>query len=187
MNKISTFGKSSKTMKIMQYVSTLLLAVLFTVSACAQGQPQLTDAQKTAIQQAKFKTLDGKTVTLADYKGKVVILDFWETWCGPCLKFMPTLDKLANDYVDDFVVLAVSPGWDDSVDDVKAFSKEKGYFFTHVFAPELAKDLRIMGIPYKVYVAADGTVIKAQMGITGNPDVDYAEVEKVIKAYKVSK
>lgn len=171
----------------MRYTYTFLFALVLSISACAQGQPNLTDSQKEAIKNATFTTLDGKKVTLSDFKGKVLILDFWETWCGPCLEFMPTLDRLANDFVDDFTVIAVSPGWSDTVDDVKKFSQEKGYHFTHVFAEDLAKELNIMGIPYKVYVAADGTIIKAQIGISGNPERDYQEVESVIKAYKASK
>ena len=168
----------------MKTLSTLFFALLFTVAACAQGQPQLSDAQKEAILSTKFKTLDGKTVSLADYKGKVVILDFWETWCGPCLRFMPTLSKAQKKYANDFVVLAVSPGWSDSPEEVKEFVAEKKFGFTHVFGKSLATQLNIDGIPYKVYVAADGTVIKAQMGISNSPDKDYQDVVDVIEKYK---
>jgi len=168
----------------MKSLSTLFFVLLLTVAACAQGQPQLSDAQKEAILTAQFKTLDGKTVSLADFKGKVVILDFWETWCGPCLRFMPTLAKAQQNYAKDFVVLAVSPGWSDSPDEVKQFVSEKNYGFTHVFGKSLATQLNIAGIPYKVYIAADGTVIKAQMGISNSPDRDYQGVVEVIEKYK---
>lgn len=170
-------------------MKSALFAILFAfTSLSCVAQPQtLTESQKTAILNASFKTLDGKVVKLADYKGKVLILDFWETWCGPCLRFMPTLDKISKDYAKDFQVLAISPGWSDELADVKAFSEKNKYNFTHLFAPELAKELKITGIPYKVYISADGKVIKAQMGISGNPATDYSEVEAVIKEYKSSK
>lgn len=166
-----------------------LFAILFAFTSISSfAQPiQLTDAQKISVLNASFKTLDGNVVKLADYKGKVLILDFWETWCGPCLRFMPTLDKISKAYEKDFQVLAISPGWSDEVADVKAFSKKNGYNFTHLFAPELAKELKITGIPYKIYISAEGKVIKAQMGISGNPTTDYAEVEMVIKEYKSAK
>ena len=47
---------------------------------------------------AELKTLDGKTLRLADYKGKVVVLDLWATWCGPCRQEIPHLVALRNDY-----------------------------------------------------------------------------------------
>jgi thiol-disulfide isomerase/thioredoxin len=56
-----------------------------------------------------FKTLDGAAVTLAKYKGRPVVLNFWATWCGPCVKEMPALDRLAALQGDGGIaVLAVS-------------------------------------------------------------------------------
>ncbi|MFP3386636.1 TlpA family protein disulfide reductase, partial [Tritonibacter sp. SIMBA_163] len=47
--------------------------------------------------QTAFQTRDGETVTLADFKGRVVLLNFWATWCAPCVEEMPTLDALQAD------------------------------------------------------------------------------------------
>ena len=53
--------------------------------------------------------LDGKTVTLADYKGKVILLNIWATWCPPCVEEMPSMEKLHQELKDkDFEILAVS-------------------------------------------------------------------------------
>lgn len=55
------------------------------------------------------KTTDGKTLKLSDFKGKVVLLDFWASWCGPCRKEFPYLIELSSKYKDkDFVVLAIN-------------------------------------------------------------------------------
>ncbi len=53
-------------------------------------------------------SLDGKSVTLSDLKGAVVIVDFWASWCGPCKKELPALDRLAAKYSGKVVVLAVN-------------------------------------------------------------------------------
>lgn len=56
----------------------------------------------------KLKDLNGKEVKLSDYKGKVVLLDFWATWCGPCRKGIPDLIELQNEYKNEIVVLGIT-------------------------------------------------------------------------------
>lgn len=142
----------------------------------------LSDDQKEAIKTATFTTLEGDEKTLADFEGKVLILDFWETWCTPCRRVMPTLDKLAGEYEDDFEVLAISPGWSDSKEDVEAFKNETGYDFNWLFASELAKELQIQGIPYKVFVSPEGEIIEAMMGIYGT-EKDYTSTKEMIEKH----
>src|SRR5699024_11657424 len=73
------------------------------------GQNEPSDSTSTAgyVEQATFTTLEGDTVSVNDYEGKVVMIDLWETWCKPCLESFPTLQKLQEEYADDFVLLAV--------------------------------------------------------------------------------
>lgn len=74
----------------------------------------------------KLRNLDGKEVQLADFKGKVVLLDFWATWCEPCREEMPKLNKLSKEFKDkDVVLLGIDVGEDE--DTVRSFIKENGY------------------------------------------------------------
>ena len=69
-----------------------------------QKQQELFDAPDFALED-----LDGNTVKLSDYKGKVVIIDFWATWCGPCRRGIPEFIELQSEYGEDkLVILGVS-------------------------------------------------------------------------------
>jgi len=61
-----------------------------------------------AAPQFMLRDLDGREVSLEQYKGKIVILDFWATWCGPCRVTMPMLDRLQEEYSGKLVLLAVN-------------------------------------------------------------------------------
>lgn len=55
-----------------------------------------------------LKTVDGKDVKLSDFKGKIVLIDFWATWCGPCRIGVPDLVELQEEYKDELVVIGIS-------------------------------------------------------------------------------
>src|SRR5690348_15801968 len=83
--------------------------------------------------QWELKDLDGKPVKLSDYKGKVVILDFWATWCWPCRMEIPGLIDLQKKYGDrGLVVIGVS--LDDGPDVVRSFMKRQGVNYSVVMA-----------------------------------------------------
>ena len=103
--------------------ATLALFVL--LSGCApNGLPQTedkpapavkADAERKAAPSFSLQDADGRTVTLADYKGKVVLLNFWATWCGPCKIEIPWFVEFEQKYKDrGFAVLGVAmdeDGW----------------------------------------------------------------------------
>lgn len=139
----------------------------------------------TTIESASFKALDSdERINVADFEGKVVLVDFWETWCVPCLQAMPTFQQIIEDYPDQFVVLAVSPGWSDTPEDVIKFREENGFSFVFVLDDtDVATKLEITGIPYKVFIGPDGRYISTELG-TGGHQRDYAKIVEIIeKAY----
>lgn len=58
----------------------------------------------------QLTTLDGRKLTLASLRGKVVLVDFWDTWCGPCLRALPHLNELGRNHPTDVVVVAIALG-----------------------------------------------------------------------------
>lgn len=148
-----------------------------------ESKPQTT---ADFVEQATFTTFDGDTVSVADYKGKVVMIDLWETWCTPCLESFPTLQKLQDEYSDDFILLAVTPGFTDTEEDARAFAEEHDYDFTYLMDSNgLHKNIGVQGIPFKVYIDAEGNFIKKSMGSYG-PEQDYEKVKEIIEEHKKS-
>lgn len=136
------------------------------------------------VEQASFVNMSGDTVQVSDFKGKVVLIDFWETWCKPCLALFPTMQKMQEEYPDDFVVLAVNPGFADSEEDARNFIAEHDYDFRYLLdSNDLNEKLGVQSIPFKVYVDAEGNFIKSSKGSYGE-EKDYKELKSIIEEHK---
>jgi thiol-disulfide isomerase/thioredoxin len=163
----------------------LALAALLFVS-CADQKSQnprsLSEASaqiETVIQRATFQDVEGNDITIADFQGKVVLIDFWETWCGPCLQVFPALDSLKTEYPDDFEVLTVNLIDGDTKADVEQFMADNDYDFVFTMdVNDIGDEIITLGIPFKVYIDPDGFLIKAELGSAGTQG-DY-EMAKVI-------
>lgn len=111
---------------------------------------------------------DDRTKKLSDYKGKYVLLNFWATWCSPCLEEMPDLSEISNKYRDrDLVVLAVS---DEDGETVRSFLERHDYKFETGFLnieatgdlPEIFKNT--VGRPTSFLIDKDGTIKSVIVG-----------------------
>jgi thiol-disulfide isomerase/thioredoxin len=171
------------------------------LASAAQGQPA-PDAEGGEAQfisplkgkpapEFALEDLSGKKVSLASYKGKAVLINFWATWCGPCKIETPWLIELRNQYAaQGFEVLGVSTD-DIDRDDRQKLSDEK---------KEIARSVEEMRIPYPVLIDGDslskpyggldamptsffvdrnGTIVAAQMGLTSKDDIE-ANIKKAL-------
>jgi len=114
-------------------------------------------------------TLDGELVSLADYRGRVVILDFWASWCVPCRLSMPSLEETAEELGGDVVLLGVS--LDRIEGDARAYIEAKAYtelvavYGSLSAARAVASAYGVLGIPRTFLIDRDGIVRFA-----GHPD-----------------
>ena len=124
------------------------------------------------------QTLDGKTFNLAEHRGQWVVVNFWATWCGPCIKEMPELDELDHAR-EDIVVLGLAFE-DTTPEDLKRFLKTRpvGYPIApvDVYAPPTAFPVP-KGLPTTHLIAPDGSVRESFIG-----PVTRADLEKMIDA-----
>ena len=123
-------------------------------------------ADPVALPALTMQTLDGRTLTEEDLRGKVTLVNFWATWCGPCRAEIPDLIKLQNRYPDQLQVIGVSTdeGPTQVVDD---FSKQFGINYPIVMStPELNRVFPgVMALPTSFIVDPDGRVVQTHVGL----------------------
>jgi len=121
-----------------------------------------------------LKTLDGRKVTLSELRGKVVLLNFWASWCPPCRGEMPLFEKIYERYKNrGFEILAVST--DSSADPVKKFVKEFGITFPVLLDDGKVSGLySIQGLPTSFLIDREGRIVKVRLG-------KYREIEEDLK------
>ena len=128
-------------------------------------------------------TLDGKPSSLADFKGKYVLLDFWATWCGPCIAEIPQLQVVHEMFGKDrrFAILSLSV--DEKIDEPKAFQEKRKLPWTQAFLGvgiqgPIPGKFGVRAIPAFVLVGPDGKIIAR--GMRGD-DIK-KEVEKALQS-----
>ncbi len=126
------------------------------------------------LSELKLLTLDGKEVKLSDYKGKVVLVNFWASWCPPCKEEMPIFEKVYQKYNDkNFLILAVN--MDASEGALKEFLEKNRYSFPIVRIKGEA-GLNIPGLPTSYLVDKDGSVKKIRLGIYRELEEDLSKL-----------
>ena len=153
--------------KKMLAASAIIMALLFSCTDKAAKSGGTTAADFT------LQDLSGKNVTLSDMKGKVVLLEFWATWCPPCRASIPGIERIYESYKDKgVVVLAVSMddgGWDT----VQSFVKEYGIKYTVLKGnDDVAVKYQVRSIPMLLVLDKEGKISKRYLGFGSDEDVE---------------
>ncbi len=124
-----------------------------------------------------LENLDGEKLSLEDYRGKNVLINFWTTWCRFCVKEMPDFQKLYDEYKDDdFTILAVNGG--ETKSKVTEFMDQNGYNF-----PVLLDTKGKVGVSYMVFGIPTSYIVDKE-GIIRNIKVrpmSYSEIKQIIE------
>ncbi|WP_316845464.1 TlpA disulfide reductase family protein [Pedobacter psychrodurus] len=181
-----------------------LLCLCICISASAQTAISKTDSlhNKLLTEMIKLpspgftlKDLDGNTVSLKDLKGKVIVLDFWSTWCVPCKKSFPAMQLAVNAYKNDpsvkFLFIHTWETTKTPVDDVKKYIAQSGFKF------EVLMDLKdsaghnaavenygVSAIPAKLIINQAGNIVFKLTGFTGT---DAAALEEIAERINLAK
>jgi len=125
--------------------------------------PQVATAPQEGFMAPDFtlETFDGRTVSLSDFKGQVVMLNIWASWCPPCKAEMPSMESAYQKYQDQgFVVLAVNATHQDSATDAAAFINQSGFTFPVLLDSKgVASNLyQLRSLPTSFFIDKEGVI-----------------------------
>jgi peroxiredoxin len=169
-------------------VTTIIAALgLLWVAKAADAQDHLYEAMGMAKVPPKaapdftLPAVDGKQVSLQDYRGKVVFLNFWATWCIPCREEMPALERLHQTYrqSQDFAVISID--YKESAEQVQAFFQKHALTFPALLdqSGSVSRDYLVSGMPTTYLIGRDGMLLARGVG---GRDWTRAEALALIKA-----
>ncbi len=152
----------------------IALVTLFLVSATAVAS----ETQK--VQNFSFKDIDGKVHQFSEYKGKWVIVNYWATFCGPCVAEIPALNSVAKRFKDKAVVLGMEAG-ETPPDELKQFMAQKKIAYPVIPTQDstmFALGL-VYGVPTTFIVNPEGEIVDTHMGaITSAMLQNYLNADK---------
>ena len=168
-------------MKFKIFIPVIMVASLFTLTSCnkkVEEQPannQLEKYNSEPVASNPGKAADftlknakgGMDVKLSDYKGKVVILDFWATWCGPCRRGVPDLVDLKNKYGDQVEIIGISVDDERTIAEVPGFMTEYKINYPVAYADQSVVSAYggIEAIPTSFIVDKEGNIIDRHVGL----------------------
>ncbi|MES2827484.1 MAG: TlpA disulfide reductase family protein [Bacteroidota bacterium] len=206
MAKLTVDGKADKQLKDQLLVAYLKLnpkknAVLYLDSLQHDLRSKMQEqvAKLMVSEQSPafvLKDADGKTVSLSDFKGKTIVLDFWATWCGPCKRSFPAMQMAVNKYKNDpsvkFLFIHTWERVADPLTDAKQYLADNNYAFdlfmdtkdvSTKMNPAVAK-FGVKGIPAKFVIDGEGRIRYKLTGFSGGDDAAVEELSIMIETCK---
>lgn len=132
----------------------------------ADGEPVRLVRNPDAAPAFEVKDLSGQAVSLSDAKGKIVLLNFWATWCGPCRAEIPDLIDLQKRYADKLEIIALATEEDDA-DQVRRFVQQAGINYRVAMAPDdvVRNYGGIAALPTSFVIDAQGRIVQKHVGL----------------------
>ena len=154
------------------------LLILSLVASLVMGIIVTSPAQDSSIVAPAFTLSDvnGKQVSLSDFKGKVIYIDFWATWCGPCLLEIPHSKRLNEAFNGNPDIVFITISFDQDVEKWKKKVRSKKMLGTQLISPEgqaslVMRDYDVKFIPRFVVIGKDGNIIDWQAKKPSEPDI----------------
>ena len=160
-----------------------LLALSLFVLACRVENAPGVDGEKDGVRAPEFTLPDllGNQISLADHRGRAVIIDFWATWCPPCLKQIPVLNAFQADHYGEVSVFGIAVD-SQGIEVVAPFASEHGIRYPVLLGDEsLAQRYGAFGFPSHYVIAPDGSIAANHVGVITEQELEEALVTAVAR------
>lgn len=162
--------------KVTLAAATVLLTVVLLISGCnTSSSTEVGTRVSDVAPDFRLQSLDGEMVNLSDLRGKVVLLNFWATWCGPCRTEMPYLEEVHLKWMDrGLVLLAINVG--ESIPEIEDFMREFNLTLPVLLDRDMGvtRTYNITGYPTTFLIDKNGIIQGKQIGAF--PDTESIEV-----------
>jgi thiol-disulfide isomerase/thioredoxin len=148
----------------MSIINRITVVLLFGIAGCngmGKAKPVSTTEADRPIDKIRLRGLDEKTIDLQKYKGKTIVINFWATWCKPCIIEMPSIEKAQNILRDKKIVFLLASG--ETGDQIEDFKHNHDYQFTYARI-ENSEALNIQALPSTFIFNSKGDLIFSEMG-----------------------
>lgn len=146
----------------MSLIYKIAVILLIGIAGCkGKDKPDISNSVESEIDKLNLKNLDNSPIDRGQYRGKAVFINFWATWCKPCLEEMPSIQAAVNKLKNENIVFLFAS--DEAPDQIENFKTSHKYDFNYVKVENL-EELSIMTLPTTYIVSPKGKLVFSEMG-----------------------
>lgn len=146
---------------IVSSFSVLLMLGVFGCAGKSQDQSAAQNVNESIIAKIKIKDLNNQPIDLNQYQGKTIFINFWATWCGPCIKEMPSIKRAKNILKDRNIEFLVASN--ESVEQIQSFTEKRNLNLHYVQLQNL-EELSIQALPTTFIISPEGKLVFSETG-----------------------
>jgi len=147
---------------MMKLFSILFFVILIIIACNNSGEkPESKPASQADIEKIRLTNLNGTLVDMTQYKSKAIFINFWATWCKPCIEEMPTIKKAMDSLKNENIEFLFATSGDK--EDIKDFESVHHYGFNYVIADNM-EELNIIGLPTTFIFDKEGKRVFSDLG-----------------------
>lgn len=151
----------------------LLLLILLSCSGGTKDQSASTPASEIELNKVKLKELNGQVIDLSQFKGKTIFINFWATWCKPCLQEMPSIERAQAQLKNENIVFLLASN--EEPEEIEQFKNKHNYSFQYVRIENL-EALNIVALPTTYIFNSEGKLKFSESGSRNWDDISSIEL-----------